>query len=165
VLSEPGIVERSEQPYVAIKAAVTMDTIGIVLPQLHPEVFGWLAAQGIAPAGAPFWKYDVIDMAREMEVEVGVPVAAAVPGDQRVLAGVLPAGRYATVSHTGHPSDLFNATTALLAWADREGLAWDMAETEDGEQWAARLEIYQTDPAEEPDMTKWETELAFRLAG
>ena len=28
----------------------------------------------------------------------------------------------------------------------------------------SRLEIYKTDPAEEPDMSKWETELAFKLA-
>jgi hypothetical protein len=27
-----------------------------------------------------------------------------------------------------------------------------------------RLELYKTDPAVEPDMNKWETELAFRLA-
>lgn len=28
-----------------------------------------------------------------------------------------------------------------------------------------RLEIYLTDPDEEPDMTKWPTQLMFRLAG
>jgi len=27
-----------------------------------------------------------------------------------------------------------------------------------------RLEIYLTDPSVEPDMSKWETQLAFRLA-
>ena len=34
----------------------------------------------------------------------------------------------------------------------------------DRDQWAARLEIYETDPAVEPDMTKWTTQLAFRLS-
>jgi hypothetical protein len=37
--------------------------------------------------------------------------------------------------------------------------------TPDGERWAARLEIYETDPAVEPDMTKRTTLLAFRLSG
>jgi hypothetical protein len=32
------------------------------------------------------------------------------------------------------------------------------------ERWGSRLEFYLTDPAEEPDMSKWETQLAFRLA-
>jgi hypothetical protein len=40
-----------------------------------------------------------------------------------------------------------------------------MSETDDGQRWGCRLEAYTTDPAEEPDMNTWETELAFRLAG
>jgi effector-binding domain-containing protein len=82
-----------------------------------------------------------------------------------VLAGVLPAGRYATLRHTGHPDALLGVTAALLEWAGKEGLAWDVTSTPDGDRWAARLEIYETDPAVEPDMTKWTTQLAFRLAG
>jgi len=34
-----------------------------------------------------------------------------------------------------------------------------------GERWGSRLEIYLTDPDREPDMSKWATQLAFRLAG
>jgi hypothetical protein len=30
--------------------------------------------------------------------------------------------------------------------------------------WGCRLEILMTNPAEEPDMHKWETVLCFRLA-
>ena len=47
----------------------------------------------------------------------------------------------------------------------QQNLTWDVTQATDGERWAARLEIYETDPAEEPDMTKWTTQLAFRLAG
>ena len=56
------------------------------------------------------------------------------------------------------------ATTALLDWAAAKDLKWDMAPLASGERWGARLEIYLTDPMTEPDMTKWVTELAFRLA-
>jgi effector-binding domain-containing protein len=161
---QPEIVERGVQPYVAIRQFVTMQTLGMVLPQVHPEVFAWLGARGIAPAGAPFWKYNVVDMDRQLDVEVGVPVAVAADGDDRVLAGVLPAGRYATLRHIGHPDGLADATASLLSWAAQQGLAWDVTETSDGERWEARLEIYETDPAQEPDMTRWQTQLAFRLA-
>jgi effector-binding domain-containing protein len=129
------------------------------------EVFAWLGARGLEPAGAPFWRYNVIDMARKLEVDVAVPVAAAVDGDDHVVSGVLPAGRYATLTHVGHPSELAGVTKTLLDWAAGEGLTWDMSLGEDGERWGARLEIYLTDPSEEPDMSKWVTELAFRLAG
>ena len=159
----PQITERAEQPYVALKAQVTMQNISAIADRI-PEVFGWLAAHGVTPAGAPFLKYNVIDMARQLEIEAGVPVAAAVDGDASVLPCVLPAGRYATMIYAGHPAKLVDATAELLAWASREGLAFDVAETDDGERWGARLEIYFTDPGQEPDMDKWETQLAFRLA-
>jgi effector-binding domain-containing protein len=159
----PRIVERVEQPYVAIAGLVTMQTIGAIVDR-HPEVFGWLAARGIEPAGAPFFRYNRIDMERQLEVEAGVPVAAAAPADGEVLGGVLPAGRYATVTHVGHPDGLVAVTAALLDWAAEQGLAWDMTETPEGQRWGCRLEVYKTDPAEQPEMGKWETELLFRLA-
>ena len=106
-----------------------------------------------------------IDMARYLVIEAGVPVAAAVDGDDTVLAGVLPAGRYATLIHVGHPAALVDATARLLAWAAEKGLTFDVSKTGEGEAWAGRLETYLTDPREQPDMNKWETQLAFRLAG
>ena len=95
----------------------------------------------------------------------GVPVAAVVDGDEQVLAGVLAPGRYATLRYTGHPDGLLGATASLLKWAEDQGLTWDVRHSPDGERWGARLEIYETDPAAEPDMAKWTTQLAFRLAG
>lgn len=158
---EPVITERPAQPYVAIAASVTMADLGSVVPPLNGEVFAWLAARGIAPAGPPFWRYTVVDMERELSVEAGVAVSSPVAGDdERVLAGVLPAGRYVTMRHTGHPDTLASATAELLAWAAAKGLSFDS----DGTHWGCRLESYLTDPATQPDMTKWETVLSFRLA-
>lgn len=162
--SEPRIVERAAQPYVAITASVPMTRMAATLPPLNGEVFGWLEARGIAPAGPPLWKYNLIDMDGDLEIEVGVPVADKAAGDDRVRCGVLPAGRYATLRHVGHPDELVDATAALLRWADGEGLRWDVADSPAGERWAARLEVYLTDPQEEPDLTKWETDLVFKLA-
>ena len=163
--NEPTIVERSAQPYAAITARVTMQNLGEVVPPLNQEVFAWLAQHGAQPSGGPpFWKYNVIDMERGMELEAGVTTTELVAGDGRVHAGVLPAGRYATLHHVGHPSTLMDATARLLRWADARGLKWDVSESPEGERWASRLELYLTDPREQPDMNAWETELAFRLA-
>jgi effector-binding domain-containing protein len=160
----PVVAERPAQPYVAIRAQVTMQTMDDILPPLQPQVLAWLRERDIPATGPPFWKYNLIAMDRLLEVEVGVPVTAPADGDGRVLAGVLPAGRYATVRYTGHPDGLISVIASLREWARREGLTWDMTDTLGGEQWAARLEINETDPADEPDMTKWTTQLAFRLA-
>jgi hypothetical protein len=55
-------------------------------------------------------------------------------------------------------------TARLLDWAQDEGHTWDMTPTPTGEEWAARVEVLMTNPAEEPDMHKWETVLLFKLA-
>jgi hypothetical protein len=67
------------------------------------------------------------------------------------------------VTHVGHPDELAGVTRGLLDWADQQGLTWDMSPRADGELWGCRLEFYLTDPSAEPDMSKWETQLAFRL--
>ena len=163
MLISPQIETRAEQPYVALRARVGMDGIAAFAVRTG-EVFGWLGGRGLAPAGPPFLKFNVIDMARELEMENGVPVAAPADGDDLVVAGVLPAGRYATVIQIGHPSELVEVTGALLDWGAEQGLTWDVSPSEDGDRWGARLEFYLTDPREEPDMSKWQTQLAFRLA-
>ena len=108
-------------------------------------------------------KYNVIDMARQLEIEAGVPVAGPVDGDGVVFSAGR-TGRYATPIHVGHPSGLDDATARLLEWASEQGLAFDMSERDGAEHWACRLEIYFTDSSQEPDMDKWETQLAFKLA-
>lgn len=87
------------------------------------------------------WKYNLTNMERSMEIEAGFTAAQLVHGDDRVRAGVLPAGRYAVLWHVGHPRTLINATVRLLQWADQ---------------------IYHDKPGQ--DINEWETELAFRLA-
>jgi len=116
----------------------------------------------VTPAGPPFFRYLVVDMDRQLDVEVGVPVATAMSDDDRISAGVLPSGRYAVLPHTGHPDSLREVTAALLTWAEEHGIVWKT--TEEGKKWGARLEFYLTDPKTEPDMNKWTTELAFLVA-
>jgi len=159
----PEIIQRAEQPYVAIRASVTMQQLAGLGARLG-EVFGWLAAYDLTSAGPPFFRYNVIDMERQLEVEAGVPLAAAVADGDQLVAGVLPAGRYVTAIHVGHPDGLVGAVAGLLDWAAGQGLQWDMQQTPDGDRWGCRLEIYLTDPSQQPDMSKWETQLAFRLA-
>jgi effector-binding domain-containing protein len=159
----PEIVTRTEQPYAAIGARISMWEIPEMGARLG-EVFAWLGARGLAPAGPPFFRYRRIVMPRQLDMEAGVPVVEHIAGDGNVVTGVLPAGRYAEVMYVGHPEGLADVTRALLDWADGEGLTFDVSAHGDGELWGCRLENYLTDPAEEPDMTKWTTQLAFRLA-
>jgi effector-binding domain-containing protein len=164
MLTEPVLERRAEQAYVAIPAQTTMDALATTLPPLLPELFDWLARRGVAPAGAPLFRYLVIDMEGDLEMEVGVPVASPVAGDERVRARSLPEGRYLTAIHTGPYHRLVEATGELLACADRRSLGLAVESTPAGEAWQARTEHYLTDPGVEPDPERWQTELAFLTA-
>lgn len=82
--------------------------------------------------------------------------------DQR--GKVLPGGRYACLTHTGDYGGLVSANAALQDWAAAQGLAFDQHATGRGDAFGGRIESYLTDPAEEPDPSRWETEVAYRLA-
>jgi effector-binding domain-containing protein len=164
MISEPKVEERAEQPYVAVRTRVPMPNWGHLLPGLWGEVYGWLGRQGVAPTGPPLIRYRVIDMQTELEIDVGVPVAQALTGDDRITADVLPAGRYTKLVYTGDYSGLVGATAALLDWGAAQGLVWDSRTGPRGDEFGARFESYLTDPQEEPDPAKWETALAMRLA-
>lgn len=162
---QPQIFDRPDQPYVAIRGRVTMDTIPAIADRL-PEVTAWLAEHQLVADGPPFLKYNLIDMEGILEVEAAAPVATLpdTAGSDAVVSGVLPAGRYAGLTHVGPYDGLTTATKQLVDWADEQQLSFDTTDTPTGERWGARLEIYPTDPRQELDSSKWTTELAFRLA-
>jgi effector-binding domain-containing protein len=160
--TEPSIIECPERPYVARPRVVTIDQMATV-PDVIPGLFEWLAARGGEPAGPPFIKYNVIDMARTLDVEAGVPTTTLVSGGREVISGTCAAGRYLTCTHTGHPQELLDVTARFLAWAAAHDLEFDVTETDAGTRWGCRLEIFKTNPTEIPDWSVFQTELQFLL--
>lgn len=160
-MSTPSVVERPAQHYVGATRTVRMDHFAPVADQI-PVLIGELAGRGVPLAGAPFLRYHVIDVGADLVVEAGVPVDAPVEGVGD--AGVLPAGRYVTVVHQGHPDELIRATADLLDWAAEQGLRLDSRPSEQGDVWGSRLESFLTNPMEVPDQSGWRTELAVRIA-
>ncbi|WP_434440792.1 GyrI-like domain-containing protein [Lentzea sp. E54] len=149
------IETRGEQPYAAVRATVTLETFAGIADRF-PEVMQWLADRELPVLGAPFLRYLRVT-AGEFEVEAGIPTVAGVPGDGEVFTATLPAGQYLVALHEGSPDGLAAVTDRLLAHT----VQFDR----DGDRWGARVETYFTDPAVEPDQSKWATEVAIRLAG
>lgn len=132
------------------------------------RVAGWLREKGVEAMGPTYIRYNVINMEGVMHVEIGWfvddPISddvAASGGD--IVVGESPAGNYVTTRYSGHYDGLMNATAMLIGWAKQTGVEWDAWDTPQGEAFAARYEIYHTDPGEEPDPEKWVTELAFKV--
>jgi effector-binding domain-containing protein len=85
-------------------------------------------------------------------------------GTSPIFASVLPPGRYATLTHIGPYEGLIDANEALQQWASEKGLKWAMSETEEGDRFESRFEVFLHDPGTDPDPEKWRTEVNYLLA-
>jgi effector-binding domain-containing protein len=161
MIGEPKIDERREQPYMGIRTQVPMKGMSKVVTKLFKEMSKWMKQQDTTAAGPPFLRYYAIDMSGEMDIEVGTPVAASLPGDGRVTPGVIPAGRYASLIYSGSG---YSGNKALVEWAKANRIMWDRWDDPKGDAFRSRYESYLTDPKIEPRKTKWEVEVAIKLA-
>jgi effector-binding domain-containing protein len=162
-LTEPKVEERTEQHYMGIRTQVPMSALGEQIPTLIDEVFAWLGRHEIALAGPPLARFHVIDMEGKLDIELGVPVAGAVAGDDRVSPGVMPAGRYASLIYTGVENGIAG-NAALLDWGAAQGLTWDRWDDPKGDAFGGRVEYFLDGPEDHPDPATWDTEVAIRLA-
>lgn len=161
ILEEPRVSAKPEVVYMGIRTQTQFKGMFAVVTKLFREMNKWMDGQGLKPAGPPFLRYHVIDMDGEMDIEVGFPVAQAGPGDDRVKPGKLPAGRYA---HLTYQSQAYSANKTLVEWARDSGLKWDRWDDPKGDGFRSRYEAYLTDPKIEPRKTKWDVEVAIKLA-
>ncbi len=158
--TEVKIDERPAKPTLGIRVQTPFGGMFKVVDQLRKELTLWLKQKNITPTGPFFLRYHVIDMAGEMDIEFGVLGVEGVSGDGRVMAGAIPAGRYASLVYTGGG---YQGNRVLVEWAKANGIAWDRWDDPKGDGFRSRCETYLTDPKTESRKTKWEIEVAIKL--
>jgi AraC family transcriptional regulator len=142
------IQELEKTPVLSITATTTMAELGEVMADCFPTVFKHIHANGGQPAGMPFARYHKFGP-EEVVVESGLPLIGAVAGEGRILTSELPGGLVARTIHVGPYESLLDAYQAYETWfADGEYEAT-------GGPW----EVYLTDPGEEKDSSKWQTQI------
>lgn len=77
------------------------------------------------------------------------------------IAPAGPAGSYLVLRHTGPNDGLVASHAELRRWAAEHGVRFGTRETGQGSAWGGRVEHYLTDPSQEPDPAKWETDVAY----
>jgi len=158
IVSGPALESRAEVPTLGIRETVPFRTMLSNRDRLLAELIEWMTQHGVEPDGPFFLRLLVVNMAENMDIEVGV--AATGPADDRVQAGLIPAGDYAVLAYRNRS---MVANKALHAWIQDRGLILDTEPHPNGEAFAARLETCVTDPRTEPRKTKWVVELAFKV--
>jgi effector-binding domain-containing protein len=163
---EPLIEQRDAAHYVAVRTRTERSALGVVVPGLLGEVAAWLAACDVTGTGVPIVRYLVVDYATgEVEVDVGTLVSGPVDFEHpSVHAGVLPAGRWATLRHVGGYEALVDSTALLLDWGRDNEVSWAGDVDCEVTTWGGRVERYLLGPDTEHDPALWVTEIAVLLA-
>jgi hypothetical protein len=165
IIDGPSIVARSNRSCIGIRVVTPFRGMFAVRDRLMEELYAWADERAVG-YGHTFFRLHVVNMAGSMDVEVGVITDEVItdeviPGDGRIRTGVLPAGRYATLTYVNHGR---RANGMLRDWAQQEGLTLDCTASVEGERFGCRYEAYLTDPQSERMKTRWRIELAIRLA-
>ncbi len=163
MITEPKVERRDVLYTLGIRTQVPMDQLSAIVQPYGDEAKAWMVERGIPTDGLFYIRYYRCDMDKPLDIEIGWLVNAATTGDDRVQSNVFPSGDYAAMTYTGDYDGLFDATTYLEEWAQRNRVKWDRRPDEHGE-FQSRFEFYITDPVEEPDPQKWETEVLIKVA-
>lgn len=135
----PAFETRAAQPYVGKRVILPLHDFSKTIPALLRDVAMWMADNGVEASGKPFVRYHVIDMPRRMDIEVAFPVAD-LPNVKGVISrGILPPGRYATLTYIG-VENAIAANAKLIAWVAENGARIDCERAEKGEAFAGRIE-------------------------
>lgn len=160
-IPEPSVVERAAQPYVAIRRQVNIP-FGTVATKTMKQVQKAIKAQGIQGTGAAIFKYNIVVMPA-LEIEFGFETETLQTASGELMAGTLPAGRYAELRYVGPYSRLYKVNGALIDWSRAQGLVFDVEAKPDGDHFASRVEFYPNGPDDEPDRSKLITIVSIRL--
>ncbi|SNY52456.1 GyrI-like domain-containing protein [Paractinoplanes atraurantiacus] len=160
ILAGPAIVALPDRHTAGIRVTTPFRGMFAVRDELMRELYAGLDAHGL-DYGVTFFRLHVVAMEADMQVEVGVVTGAPVePAGTRIAAGVLPAGRYATMTYVGHGR---RANGTLIDWVNAGPESFDRTESPAGDRFGCRYEAYLTDPRSERMKTRWRIELAIRL--
>ena len=160
-IGNPRIDLRSEQVYMGIRTIAPFSGMFKVVAGIRTDLSRWIKDREIVPIGPPFLRYHVIDMRGAMDISYGFPVSVALPDEGGITSDTLAAGRYASLIYIGSG---LAGNKALIEWVRANGLKFDRWDTEQGDNFRCRYESYLTDPKVEHRKTRWETEVAIKLA-
>jgi effector-binding domain-containing protein len=148
IMAEFSLMERAPQPTAVVRSTIAVAEIPRFLGHAYEAVARVLASQGITPVGEPFAYYKGVPTTT-IELEAGFPVAVPCVPSGEVVASELPGGTIATGTHVGPYDTMVETYQRLTTWINAQGLVLG------GAMW----ETYLSDPQQEPDATKWRTEI------
>jgi AraC family transcriptional regulator len=145
--------DLSPQPFLFVRAKAGRHEIPKAIAESLGKAFPYVMQQGLPIAGRPTARYLTTGPGL-FDMQIGVPVATAAPGQGDVQAGELPGGAIAVAVHAGSYDSLSETYVAMERWMDANGYR----------PGPGPWESYVTDPGDFPDVKDWRTEVYWPIA-
>lgn len=148
-------IERREldpQPILFIQREVPFSKLQETMGECFGKLYGYGQSKGLAIAGQPIARYVKVGPGL-WTVDFVMPLAEPAAGEGEMVAGSLYAGPVAFAVHEGPYEQLSDTGAAIERWVKDRG--FEVA----GPPW----ESYVTDPASEPNPSKWRTDVFWPL--
>jgi effector-binding domain-containing protein len=151
------IREIKEHPTLTIRENTNLASIPEKMGKIFSEILAFMSEKGITPAGAPFAYWHSMNPESiskgVFDMECGFPVNSPLEGEGQIERSKLPGGKVITSMHIGPYDTLAETYEEVLSWIKERGYQVD------DDMW----ETYLTNPCEEPDSSKWMTEIFYPL--
>ncbi len=148
---EISMVKVDPMNYYSINSEIQMSNISGFLGDSYGQIMGYLGPDAQNMLMQPFAIYHEWNEGESTaKVEAGIAAASEKPGTDNIKKGMTHGGSALKATHVGG----YNTKAeheAMYAYAQTNGI--EMV----GSPW----EVYVTDPGEEPDSTKWVTEVYY----
>jgi len=162
VVESPKVEHKETQFTIGIRKIIPSKTIASAVPKLLKQTEKYLLTKGIPISGAPFFRFHSINMGVEYDLEVGFLCKSVVRAEGECVSNTLPEGNYATLKYAGKNRG-YQGNKALIEWARSNQYEMDRWDTELGDTFSCRYEVYLTDIEPDPDHKKWVKEVAIKL--
>ncbi|MDT8393533.1 MAG: GyrI-like domain-containing protein [Bacteroidales bacterium] len=145
----PGIKvgEVEPMPAISIKDSVTMEEFEAFLENSYKLLYMYAIRNDAEFKGHPYTIYYNWAPEAKTLIEAGVPLAVSINGEDIIMSVMSPGGKVVKAVHRGAYEDVGKVHDAIAQYMSVLGL----------ESAGAPWEAYITDPAQEPDTSKWET--------
>jgi effector-binding domain-containing protein len=150
---DPTIVDLECQDAIAVRGEVAMADMPQFFQRAFMASFQAAAEAGVDIIGPPFGFYPEMP-GETVIIEAGFPVSAPIETSGEVHSLVLPGGKAIELIHVGSFEAMAETYAALQTWMEDQGI------TPASGMW----EVYLSDPAVEPDQSKWQTKIVWPIA-
>ena len=142
--------EVDEFTYASIRKTVPFIEISLKMGQMYGEIGQYLAQQEVDMAGMPFSFYHLM-AEEEIDLECGIPTTALVEGNDKIIASKFPKTLCATLDFYGDYNNLGTGHEKIQKWVEDHGF----------ELIGAPMELYLTDPGQDPNPENWLTRICY----